>query len=85
VSEQQPDPTLEWWITSDVAAYIGVNVATVSTYRARGQMPAPDQTVGRTHMWRPGRIIEWHEARTRVGVGGRSKTKPDLDVRGNPG
>ncbi|MGH3218624.1 MAG: hypothetical protein ACRDPY_07925 [Streptosporangiaceae bacterium] len=76
----QPDPAAEWWTTSDVAAYIGVNVATVSTYRIRGQMPAPDQTVGRTHMWRPRRIIDWHKTRTRVGVGGRPKAKPDLDV-----
>ena len=77
---EQPDPSSEWWTTSDVAAYIGVNVATVSAYRSRGQMPAPDMTVGRTHMWRPTRIVEWHEARTRIGVGGRPKANPGLDV-----
>lgn len=77
---EQPDLSSEWWTTSDVAAYIGVNVAAVSAYRSRGQMPAPDMTVGRTHMWRPGRIIEWHEARTRIGVGGRPKTNPKLDA-----
>ncbi len=77
---EQPDPKAEWWTTSDVAAHIGVNVATVSAYRARGQMPAPDMTVGRTHMWRPLRIIEWHEKRTRIGVGGRPKTSPELDI-----
>jgi len=72
----QPDPSSEWWTTSDVAAYLGVGVATVSTYRTRGQMPAPDQTVGRTRMWRPTRIIDWHKTRTRAGVGGRRKGTP---------
>ena len=69
-----PDPTSEWWTTSEVAAYLGLNVATVSAYRARGQMPEPDMTVGRTHVWHPETIITWHEARKRVGVGGRRKS-----------
>jgi hypothetical protein len=38
----QPDPDAEWWTTSDVAAYLGVRVGTVSSYRLREQMPAPD-------------------------------------------
>jgi hypothetical protein len=63
-----------------VAAYIGVNVATVSAYRSRGQMPAPDMTVGRTQMWRPARIVDSHQARTRIGVGGRPKADPELDA-----
>ncbi|RQX07557.1 hypothetical protein DLJ58_21235 [Micromonospora arida] len=66
-----PDTTAEWWTTSDVAAYLGVKVATVSNYRKRGQMPEPDATVGRTHMWRPIRVVTWHENRPRPGVGGR--------------
>lgn len=66
-----PEPDAEWWTTTDVAAYLGVRVGTVSTYRKRGQMPPPDLTVGRTHMWRPERIIEWHSSRPRPGVGGR--------------
>ncbi|GAA4456117.1 hypothetical protein GCM10023170_050340 [Phytohabitans houttuyneae] len=65
------DLSAEWWTTSDVAAYLGVKVATVSNYRKREQMPAPDLTVGRTHMWRPSRIIAWHDSRPRPGVGGR--------------
>ncbi|MEU0961145.1 hypothetical protein ABZ328_16695 [Micromonospora aurantiaca] len=44
-----PDPGAEWWTTSDVAAYLGVRVGKVATYRKRGQMPAPDLTLGRTH------------------------------------
>ena len=66
-----PDRDAEWWTTTDVAAYLKVQVGTVSTYRARGQMPPPDMTVGRTHMWRPATIISWHEDRPRPGVGGR--------------
>jgi hypothetical protein len=62
---------MEWWTTSDVASYLGVGVSTVSGYRRRGQMPAPDMTVGRTHMWRPKRITVWHANRPRPGVGGR--------------
>jgi len=65
------DVKAEWWTTSDVASYLGVKVATVTNYRKRDQMPAPDMTVGRTHMWRPARIVKWHESRPRPGVGGR--------------
>lgn len=66
-----PDPGVEWWTTKDVAAYLRVRMGTVSTYRTRGQMPPPDQTVGRTHMWHPATVIAWHEKRPRPGVGGR--------------
>lgn len=63
----------QWWTSSDVARYIGVKVGTVSTYRVRGTMPPPDDTLGRTHVWRPARIIAWHEGRERAGVGGGHK------------
>lgn len=76
----RPDPEAEWWTTKDVAAYLGITVAAVSSYRSRGQMPEPDKTIGtRTHLWKPARIIEWHGSRERVGVGGRprgSKAEP---------
>lgn len=71
-----PDPTAEWWTTTEVAEYLGVRVATVSTYRRRGQMPVPDQSLGRTHVWHPERIIAWHEGRPRPGVGGRPVQAP---------
>ncbi|MFI6333261.1 MarR family transcriptional regulator [Micromonospora chersina] len=58
-------------MTKDVAMYLGLRIGTVSSYRQRGQMPDPDQTVGRLHMWRPETIIEWHASRPRPGVGGR--------------
>lgn len=58
-----PSPKAEWWTTADVAAYLGVKPATVSAYRMRGQMPAPDQKLGRTQLWRPRTIIDWHDSR----------------------
>lgn len=58
-----PDPDAEWWTTSDVAAFLGVSMSTVSTYRARGQMPSPDQKLGRTQLWRPANIIGWADSR----------------------
>jgi aminoglycoside phosphotransferase (APT) family kinase protein/predicted DNA-binding transcriptional regulator AlpA len=72
------DPPAEWWTTSDVAAYLGLRVSTVSSYRMRGQMPEPDMTLGRTHVWRPSKIIEWHQQRPRPGVGGRPVADSDL-------
>jgi 8-oxo-dGTP pyrophosphatase MutT (NUDIX family) len=76
----QPNPDSEWWNTSDVAAYLGVKVGTVSAYRLRGQMPAADLTVGRTHLWRPSRILEWHGARPRLGIGGRPIVEPGAEA-----
>jgi hypothetical protein len=58
-----PSPDAEWWTTADVAEYLGLKPATVSTYRMRGQMPQPDQKLGRTQLWRPRTIIDWRQAR----------------------
>ena len=75
-----PDPAAEWWTSTEVAAYLGVQIGTVSTYRFRGQMPAPDLMVGsRTHLWRPATIIEWHVKRPRPGTGGRSVPPRESD------
>jgi hypothetical protein len=71
IDQAKPDPSAEWWTISEVAAYLGLRVATVSSYRIRGQMPEPDVTLGRTHAWRPSKIIAWHEKRPRPGTGGR--------------
>lgn len=70
----QPDPTKDWWITKDVAAYLGVKMGTVSSYRKREQMPPPDQTVGRTHMWRPKTIMRWRPMAMERVVGDDPKT-----------
>jgi hypothetical protein len=58
-----PDPSAEWWTTSDVATYLGVRVATISSYRKRGQMPPADHKIGRTQLWRPSTITGWATAR----------------------
>jgi aminoglycoside phosphotransferase (APT) family kinase protein/predicted DNA-binding transcriptional regulator AlpA len=78
IHQAKPDPSAEWWTTSDVAAYLGLRVATVSSYRTRGQMPPPDMTLGRTHVWRPSKIIDWHKRRPRPGVGGRPTDRGDM-------
>ena len=62
-----PDMTAEWWTTSEVAAYLGLRIGTVSSYRQREQMPPPDKTLGRTHLWRPATITNWQSRRPRVG------------------
>lgn len=72
-----PSPDAEWWTTTDVAEYLGVRLSTVSNYRRRGQMPAPDLTVRSTHLWKPQRIIDWHAQRPRPGVGGRPVDRAD--------
>jgi predicted DNA-binding transcriptional regulator AlpA len=73
----EPLDDSEWWTTTEVAAYLGVGVSTVSGYRRRGQMPPPDRTIGRTHVWRADRIVEWHARRPRPGVGGRRPRRAD--------
>lgn len=69
----QPDPASEWWTTTDVAAFLNIRVATVSTYRKRGQMPPPDMQLGRTHAWRPRTITEWHAGRGEARCGWPTK------------
>lgn len=73
----RPDEQAEWWSTTDVAAFLGVKVGTVSSYRLRGQMPAADMNVGRTQLWRPATIIAWQADRPRPGVGGRPEGAGD--------
>ncbi len=70
----EPDPKAKWWLAADVAAYLGVTPSTVHSYRHRGQMPEPDEVIGRTPVWSPRRIIEWHDQRP--GHGGRPPNRP---------
>src|SRR4051794_14350492 len=67
MSDVAVDTSAEWWTTTEVADYLGVRVGTISSYRQRGQMPAPDQTLGRTHLWRPSTILQWQQRRPRIG------------------
>jgi hypothetical protein len=77
VPAPHPDPEADWWVPQDVAAFLGVTPRTVSSYKARGQMPEPDRHFGRTPAWRPARIIEWHNRRP--GHGGRPPNRPPTD------
>src|SRR3954471_942604 len=67
------DAGAEWWTTTEVADYLGVRVGTISSYRQRGQMPAPDRTLGRTHLWRPSTIVQWQQRRPRIGGAGKDQ------------
>lgn len=55
----------DWWGTEDVATYLDVSPSTIRAYIARKQMPPPDRRIGRTPLWRPATITEWHEQRPR--------------------
>lgn len=50
---------MDAWSVEQVARYLEVSPATVRSYAARGQMPAPDGRVGRTPWWHPGTITTW--------------------------
>lgn len=64
----------DWWTTDDVATFLGVSTSTVRAYIARDQMPKPDRYFGKTSVWQPTTIREWHGQRPRRGrVEGRSQ------------
>jgi hypothetical protein len=53
--------------SQQVAELLGVSPKTISAYKARGQMPAPDREYGRTPLWRYSTIEKWRgEIRTPV-------------------
>ena len=47
------------WSPADVAAYLGVQRTTVTSYNSRDQMPKPDGHAGRTPWWHPETIRAW--------------------------
>lgn len=48
------------YLTSkQVAELLGISPKTISAYKARGQMPAPDREYGRTPLWKYSTIQEW--------------------------
>jgi hypothetical protein len=75
-----PDPRADWWVPDDVAAYLGVSASTVASYKSRGQMPEPERHFGRTPVWRPQTIIDWHD--NRPGHGGRRPNRPPSRMGG---
>lgn len=55
----------DWWMTEDVAAFLGVSTSTVRAYAAREQIPPPDRMFGRSPGWKPRTIQGWHAGRPR--------------------
>lgn len=51
---------------SQVAEKLGLSMGTVSAYRSRGRMPAPDMQYGRTPLWKPETIMAWRAGQTRA-------------------
>ena len=45
--------------SAEVAELVGVSPKTISAYKARGQMPAPDKNYGRTPLWKFTTIQQW--------------------------
>ena len=64
----------EWWTVQDVAAFLEVSPHTVSSYRSRGQMPAPERHYARTPLWRAETIRTWQEQRPGSGRWGQRPT-----------
>ena len=54
------DPLLS---VREAAARIGVQPRTISRYRARGELPAPDEVVSGRPRWRGSTLDQWHENR----------------------
>lgn len=53
--------------STQVAELLGVSPKTITSYKARGQMPKPDRQYGRTPLWRYSTIEAWRgELRTPI-------------------
>lgn len=73
-----PNVADEWWTTSDIAEYLHISVKSVNNYVSRRRpvghpIPQSDRQYGRTRVWRPVRIVEWHERRPGSGNWGSKK------------
>lgn len=44
---------------TQVADLLGLNLSTITAYKARGQMPDPDQTYGHVALWKESTIRTW--------------------------
>lgn len=71
---------MDGYLTSDqLAAKLGIKRGSIHRYRTRGNIPAPDEYVGRTPLWREESVNKWMTERP--GHGWRKgKTKaPDTE------
>lgn len=44
---------------ADISRLYGIGEKTITSYKARRQMPAPDLQVGRTPVWKLSTLIAW--------------------------
>jgi len=44
---------------ADISRLYGIGEKTITSYKARGQMPQPDLQVGRTPVWKLSTLIAW--------------------------
>lgn len=51
---------------SEIADKLGITRSTLTAYRTRGRMPAPDLQYGRTPLWKPETIRKWRTTGTTV-------------------
>ena len=60
-------PNVEVLLTlSEIEARYGYARGTLTSLRAKGGMPEPDQQYGRTPLWRESTITEWSINRKKV-------------------
>lgn len=52
---------------TEVAERLGLSTSTLTSYRARGRMPAPDMQYGRTPLWKPETIRRWRPSTRTAG------------------
>ncbi|WP_329013286.1 hypothetical protein OG271_04110 [Micromonospora rifamycinica] len=58
--------------STDLAARLGVKVASIHRMRTRGDLPKPDRMIGRSPAWRPATIDAWQASRPGHGWRGSS-------------
>jgi predicted DNA-binding transcriptional regulator AlpA len=55
---------IDGYLTSaDLAKLLGIKQTSVHRYRVRGDIPQPDEYVGRTPLWKQETIDQWVENR----------------------
>lgn len=48
-----------YYTSQQLADLLGIKRASIHRYRTRGDIPDPDETVGRTPLWSKPRIDKW--------------------------
>lgn len=53
----------DYYDSAQLAELLGIKRTSVHRYRTRGDIPEPDEYVGRTPVWKHTRIDEWLKSR----------------------